>query len=86
MVREACRDDGGAGGVGKIFCHPWSKRWSIARSSSADIWAAAWSSSTSKHVFGVPGDYALRLLDLIEESDMDLVDMRHVSDQVRFSP
>jgi TPP-dependent 2-oxoacid decarboxylase len=37
-------------------------------------------------VFGVPGDYALRLLDLIEESDMDLVDMRHVSDQVRFSP
>ena len=26
-----------------------------------------------KHVFGVPGDYVLKFLDLIEESDMDLV-------------
>jgi indolepyruvate decarboxylase len=50
-----------------------------------------------KHVFGVPGDYMLRFLDLIEQSDMDLVNTcsdpnadrerdRHVSDQVRFSP
>ena len=46
-----------------------------------------------KHVFGVPGDCVLRLVDLIEESDMDLVNTcsglntgrerdRQVSDQV----